>query len=155
MWHLNSTWYDPLFRGIVIYLFLFLLIKLFGKKKLSKYTPFDLILLFLTAQMILIAIMREDHGPLSTLLTVVTLITLHTMRIELTLRSSWFLKIMEGQPEVIILNGKIHKKVMKREKLSEADLFEALREHEVMKTEDIKCAILETDGKISIIKYNH
>jgi uncharacterized membrane protein YcaP (DUF421 family) len=60
-----------------------------------------------------------------------------------------------GQPEVIILNGKVHKRVLRKEKITEAELFEALREHEVMKAEDVKCAILETDGKISVIKYGN
>ena len=44
---------------------------------------------------------------------------------------------------------------MKKEKVSDAELFEALREHEIMKSEDVKCAILESDGRISVIRYAH
>ncbi len=62
-------------------------------------------------------------------------------------------KIVDGQPVVIVLNGKIFKKVMKQQKITESELFEALREHEVMNPDEVKCAILEKDGNISVIKY--
>lgn len=155
MWTLNTPWYDSAIRGVFIFLFLFFLVRLIGKKQLNKYSPFELILLIIVSEAIYTEIIGNDHSIPAVVISTSVLFGLYMLLNELTYRFAWFERLIEGQPKVIILNGKIHKRVMKREKISEADLFEAIREHEIMKSEDVKCAILEKDGKISVIKYNH
>ncbi|MGZ3789803.1 MAG: DUF421 domain-containing protein [Bacteriovorax sp.] len=155
MWQLNTPWYDPVIRAFVVYLLLFLIARLMGKKQLKKLSPFDLVLLLITGQVLQKSLIGEDQGIFEAFITIFVLIGLNMLVNELTHRFAQFEKLIVGQPEVIILNGKIHRRVMKREKISETELFEALREHEIMKCEDVKCAILETDGKISVIKYAH
>lgn len=155
MWQLSSPWYEPVIRGSVIYLFIFVVVRLIGKKKLGELAPFDLVLLLIMSESIQNAIIGDDHSITAGLICVSVLGLLNVIINNLSFRYRWFEKIIDGQPEVIILNGKIHKKVLKREKISDAELFEALREHEIMNPEDVKCAILEADGKISVIKYTH
>lgn len=155
MWHLNSPWYHLVARAVVIYLFIFQIVRLMGKKQFGKISTFDFVLIVIMSLTIQTAVMGEEHSLLAALIMVGTLAILNILMNELTYRFSWFEKLIIGRPEVVILNGKLHKRVLKKEKITEAELFEALREHEVMKTEDVKCAILEADGKISVIKYSH
>lgn len=155
MWQMTSPWYEPVIRGTVVYLFIFLVVRLLGKKKLGELSPFDLVLLIVMSAAVKNAIIGEDQSITAGLICVTVLGLLNALINNLIFHFRWFEKIIEGQPEVIILNGKIHRKVLKREKISDAELFEALREHEVMNPEDVKCAILEADGKISVIKYTH
>lgn len=155
MWQMTSPWYEPIIRGMVIYLFVFLIVRILGKKKISELAPLDLVLLLIMSESVQNAIIGEDHSLVAGMICVTVLGILNIIINDLAFRYRWIEKIVEGQPEVIILNGKIHKKVLKREKISDAELFEALREHQVMNAEDVKCAILEADGKISVIKYVH
>lgn len=155
VWHLDTPWYDPAIRGVVIYLFIFFLVRLIGKKQILKLTPFDLVLLVFMSGAIQNAIFGINQSASAALISISVLIGLKLIVNELTYHFIWFEELIEGRPKVILLNGKIHKRVMKKERVSEAELFEALREHEIMNSEDVKCAILEKDGKISVIKYHH
>jgi uncharacterized membrane protein YcaP (DUF421 family) len=155
MWQLETPWYELIIRATAIYIFLFILIRIMGKKHLGKLAPFDLIFLLIVSEALQNGLVGDDHGVPAALISVTVLIALNVFMNALTYRFQWLEKLIEGKPEIIILNGKIHKKILKKVKISEGELFEALREHEVMKPEEVKCAILETDGKISVIKYHH
>lgn len=155
MWELTSPWYEPAIRGAIIYVFVFIIVRLIGKKKLGELAPLDLVLLLIMSEAIQNSIIGDDHSITAGLICVSVLALLNVIINNLSFHFRWFEKIIEGQPKVIILNGKVHKKVLEQEKVSDAELFEALREHEIMNPEDVKCAILEADGKISVIKYGH
>lgn len=155
MWKLTVPWYDPALRGLVIYLIIFFLVRFMGKKQLAKYTPFDLILLIVVSESIQNGLSSNEHSLTGSLISITVVLGLNVVFNNLISHFSWLEKFIDGQPVVIILNGKLFKKVMKEQRISEAELFEALREHEVMNPEDVKCAILEKDGNISIIKYDH
>lgn len=153
MWQLEVPWYDPLIRGAVIYFFIFIMVRIMGKKQLAKFTPFDLVLLMIISEAIQNGLSGEDHSITGSLISVSVIIGLNILLNEVLGHFPFIEKLVDGQPIVIVLNGKIFKKVMKQQKISEAELFEALREHEVMNPDEVKCAILEKDGNISVIKY--
>lgn len=153
MWKLEVPWYDPVIRGAVIYLFIFILVRMMGKKQLAKFTPFDLVLLMIVSEAIQNGLSGEDHSITGSLISVSVIIGFNMLINETLGRFPSLERIVDGQPVVIVLNGKIFKKVMKQQKISESELFEALREHEVMNPDEVKCAILEKDGNISVIKY--
>lgn len=155
MWQMTSPWYEPVIRSFVVYFFIFLVVRIIGKKKLGEFAPFEVILLLIMGVSVQNAVIGNDHSITAGIICVAVLGSLNIIINNLTYRFRWFEKIIEGQPEVIILNGKIHRKILEKEKISDAELFEALREHEIMNAEDVKCAILEADGKISVIKYAH
>lgn len=154
MWQLNSPWHEHVLRAFIIYLFVFIFIRLIGKKQLMKCSPFDFTLILTLSYSLQYVALGNDHGLAASIITIATLLFISTLVNELTYRFVWFEKLILKQPEVIILHGKVHKRILKKERISEADLFVALREHEIMKTDDVKCAILETDGSISVFKYN-
>lgn len=155
MWQMTSPWYEPVIRSFVVYFFIFLVVRIIGKKKLGEFAPFEVILLLIMGVSVQNALIGNDHSITAGIISVAVLGSLNIIINNLTYRFRWFEKIIEGQPEVIILNGKIHRKILEKEKITDAELYEALREHEIMNAEDVKCAILEADGKISVIKYAH
>lgn len=155
MWQMTSPWYEPVIRSFVVYFFIFLVVRIIGKKKLGEFAPFEVILLLIMGVSVQNAVVGSDHSITAGIICIAVLGGLNIIINNLTYRFRWFEKIIEGQPEVIILNGKIHRKILEKEKITDAELYEALREHEIMNAEDVKCAILEADGKISVIKYAH
>jgi uncharacterized membrane protein YcaP (DUF421 family) len=157
MWTYSMPWYDPVIRGIVMYAFLFISIKVLGKKQLSKISTFEFGLIFLITFSLFAGVAGNlfSLNFLPAVISISVMLALYALMNELVARYTWFEKIIEGQPVVVILNGKIFKKVMRKQRISESELFEAMREHEIMNPEDVKCAILEKDGNISVIKYDH
>jgi len=153
LWRPHLPWYESILEAILIYILIFFIIRMMGKKQLSKLSPLELVLILIIGISICTGIISYDRNMTDRLIFIGTLISLNSILHELTFRFSWFEKIIIGQPEVIILNGRLHKRILKKGRVTETELFEAMREHEVMRTEDVKCAILEADGKISIIKY--
>ena len=71
---------------------------------------------------------------------------------RLAFRSKKMEKMIEGEPVILIHNGRIHQKNMDKEKITESELKESLRKSEVLNVDEVQYAILETDGKISVIK---
>ncbi len=155
MWHLNTPWYDPIIRAITLFVFLFIITRPFNKRALTKLMSYDFLFLIIIGINLQSMIVGSNFTYFSYLIIIITLILLKLIVSELTHHFKWLEHLVEGQPKVLVLNGKIHKRVMKKEKVSDAELFEALREHEIMKSEDVKCAILESDGRISVIRYAH
>jgi uncharacterized membrane protein YcaP (DUF421 family) len=155
MWKLEVPWYDPAIRGSAMYIFIFILVRLMGKRQLAKLTSFDLVLLITISVAIQNGLTGEDHSITAYVISVSVIITLNILLSQIIASSPILEKLIDGQPVVIILNGKIFKRVMRQQKITESELFEALREHEVMNPEEVKCAILEKDGQISVIKYAH
>lgn len=157
MWKYMMPWYDPVLRGFAMYAVLFIVSRMTGRRPLARMTSLDLGLILLTS----LTLFAGIAGQLMTLnffpafITIFSLIVPYLLMNELVSRYSWLEKIIEGQPVVVILNGKIFKRVMRKQKISESELFEAMREHEIMNPEDVKCAIVEKDGNISVIKYDH
>ena len=150
-----TPWYVLIFRGVIFYTVAFTLMRFIGKKLLIKLSPLELILIIFMAQIFQNEIIGNNLSLKSTVIIITTIICLHSTINYLVFRFKWFEKIIIGVPEVIILNGKIHTRILKKQRISESELFEAMREHEIMDIHEVKCAILEIDGKISIIKYEH
>lgn len=129
--------------------------RLVRKKQFSKFSPLDILVILIASRSIELNAIGRSSQFINSILFVVILLGLNFILSEISYRFQWVNNLVKGRPEVIMLNGKPHKKILKKLKVSEDELFEAIRNHEIMKTEDVKCAILETDGEISVIKYNH
>ncbi len=141
-------------EGIIIYS-LILASSLFVKKRpLQQMTFLDLIIILIISESMVLGILSFHQSPRSIFIMAFVLSILKIITNDLTYRFRWFKEFVSGQPQVIILNGKIHKRMLKKLKISEDEVFETLRSHAIMKSEDVKCAIFEPDGKISIIKYH-
>lgn len=155
MWTLINPWYVPALKGIFVYLLLFIIIRMIGKKKLGELQALDLVLILVMSGSLNNVTFQKDHPFQEAIISIASMGGLHLLINTLKFKFKWLEKIVYGEPVVLILNGKIHKQVLKKQKISDSELYGALRDHEVMKPEDVKCAILEVDGKISIIKYIH
>lgn len=152
---LEHSWLSIVFNACIVYSFIFLMARLVRKKQFSKFSPLDILVILIASRSIELNAIGRSSQFINSILFVVILLGLNFILSEISYRFQWVNNLVKGRPEVIMLNGKPHKKILKKLKVSEDELFEAIRNHEIMKTEDVKCAILETDGEISVIKYNH
>ena len=141
-------------RGIVIYLFILLIFRLMGKRSLSETTTFDFVLLLIISEVTQQALVGEDFSLTASAILICTLMGMDLIFTLIKDRSKLFGKITEGAPLIVVQDGKCLKKRMQKTKVDEEDILHAARLTQGLeRLEDIKYAVLEKDGSISIIPF--
>lgn len=145
--------YTIFFRTIILYLLIILGIRLMGKRQVGELEPSELVLSFLIAD--LASVPMQDLGfPLHTgVIPILTLIALSSILSVLTLRSVFFRGLLCGNPSIIIKNGVIDQKEMKRNRLTVDEMLEELRSQGHTDLNTIQYGILESNGLISVLLY--
>lgn len=151
LFKLSIPWWELVIRSVAIYLVFFAGLRIFGKRELGQFTTFDLVLVLLVANALQPAITGPDNSLTGGVIIIVVLLLIN--RAVALLRSywPWFDHLIEPPPTIVVKDGKLIKKAMQQEGLSESDVEMAVREHGVSKTEDVKLAVLEEDGSISVV----
>lgn len=152
MWGLSQPWWEFIFRGAVIYTFVFVLFRLTGKRQVGQLSPFDLVLLLLIGNAVQNSMNAGDNSITGGLILAGTLVALNVGIDRLTFRSKKVQQFIEGSPKILVHNGKINLEMLNHEKVTMRDLDLALRQEGVMDTSSVRFAILENNGQISVIK---
>lgn len=145
---------NPVLRGIAIYVFILLLFRIMGKRSLSEATTFDLVLLLIISEVTQQALVGHDYSLTGAFILIVTLTTTDLIFSLLKENFPFFGKVTEGLPLIIVNEGKPLTKRMRKSKVSEDDILEAARMYfGLEKMKDIKYAILEKSGDITIVPF--
>jgi uncharacterized membrane protein YcaP (DUF421 family) len=145
---------NPVLRGVAIYLFILFLFRIMGKRSLSEATTFDLVLLLIISEVTQQALVGHDYSLTGSFILIVTLVSTDLVFSLLKENFPLFGKVTEGLPLVIVNDGKPLSNRMKKSKVSEDDILEAARmTFGLEKMTDIKYAILEKSGDITIVPY--
>jgi uncharacterized membrane protein YcaP (DUF421 family) len=143
---------DSVIRAAAVYLFLFLIFRIAGKRSLAEVTTFDFVLILLIGEAASDVLSSDDHSFTNAAILIVTLISIDILISVLTERSHLFAKIVDSVPLILIDNGKLLEERMKKVRLDEADIMHYAREsHGLERLDQIKYAILERSGGVSII----
>ena len=135
----------------IIYLFLTLAIRIFGKKELSQLSVLDLVFVLLISNGVQNAMVGSDSSLLGGILAATTLFILNYIFKYLIFRSKRLAKLLEGEPLILVSNGKIHDKNLRKLQITFDELLESIREHGVSDIREVNLAIFEVDGNISIL----
>ena len=145
---------NPVFRGLAIYLFLLLIFRIMGKRSLSETTTFEFILLLIISEVTQQALVGKDFSITGSAILIGTLMSMDLILSRLKDSFPFFGKVTEGMPLVIVDKGAPLTKRMHKSRVDEADVLEAARLHFGLERMDqIKYAVLEKDGSISIIPF--
>lgn len=143
---------DSIIRGLAVYGFLLVVFRLAGKRTLSQATGFDLVLLLIISETTQEAMVDDDHSMTNGILLILTLLGSSVFLAALKQFFPKVEQILDGEPLIIIDNGKPLKDRMDKARVDEADIISAARLiHGLERLEQIKYAILERNGEISII----
>lgn len=145
----------PLFiRTLLVYLIVFLTMRLMGKREIGKLSVFDLVISVMIAE-IAVFVIEDIHKPLTDgLVPIAALLIIQVGTALLSLKSQTFRGLMEGRPSYLIRGGKLDREEMKRQRYSLDDLMLQLRQNKVMNVADVEFAVLETSGKLSVVEKN-
>jgi uncharacterized membrane protein YcaP (DUF421 family) len=143
---------DAIARGLAVYLFLLLVFRLAGKRALVQITTFDFVILLIISEVVEEAMIDGDHSVTNSFLLILTLVGADVLLSLLTRDRPWLSKLVSGAPLVLVEKGRPIEERMHKSRVSEDDVLAAAREMQGLERMDqIKYAVLETDGKITIV----
>jgi len=146
--------FEILLRTVVIYLVVLVGVRLSGKREVGQMTPFDLTLLLLLSNSVQNAMTGPDTSLAGGVVAASTLLILNYLIAEVSGTNRRFRRFVQGQPSLLVHDGKIIESHMAREHVSMDELHRALREHGISCIDQTALAVLEVDGSISCLKYD-
>ena len=154
MWHLSLPWWEFVLRGLIVYLFLILILRLTGKRQIGQMSPFDLVLLLVLSNAVQNSMNGGDNSVVAGLILSITLVVANWITGYITYRSKTAERLIEGIPQILLHNGKIYVRALDNAELTREELMSALRSEGFSDFKDVRSAILENDGSISVIPYH-
>src|SRR6266508_4123289 len=142
---------DIVIRAAVAFLFILLLTRIVGRRELNTLEPFDLILLVTIGDLIQQGVTQNDFSVTGLILAVGTIGTLTVLFSYLPWRFQVLRPILEGEPVILIQDGKVIEKNLKRNRLTQEEGAAEGRSQQIGSFEEVRWAVLETNGKISFI----
>jgi uncharacterized membrane protein YcaP (DUF421 family) len=143
---------DIVLRAIIIYLLVFAFTRVLGRRELSTLQPLDFILLVVIGDLIQSGVTQNDLSVTGVVVVVCTIGIMQVVLSYLGYRFRRMRPILQGEPIVLVENGQIIDRNMRRERLTFDDLAEKARLSEIGSISEVKWAVLETNGDISFIK---
>lgn len=154
MFDISVPWWELIVRGIVVYMFLIIVLRLTGKRQIGQLSPFDLVLLLILSNAVQNSMNAGDNSLVGGLITATTLIAANYIVGLITFKSKKLEEIIEGRPQVLIHDGKLFEEVMNEAKLTRHELDSTLRQSGYFKIKEVKLAILENNGRVTVQGYD-
>ena len=142
-------------RTLFFYFFIFVVYRIMGKREVGQLGIIDLIVSILIAELVVISIEDYNNNIFKSIIPIITLLILQVSLALLTLKKPKFRVFLDGNPSVIIKEGKVNYKEMINQKYNLEDLLVQLREKGYRSIEEIEYAILENNGTLSVFPYQN
>ena len=143
---------DIVIRSAVIFLFVFVLTRLVGRRELNSLEPFDLILLVVVGDLVQQGVTQNDESLTGALLAISTIGLLTVAFSYLSFRFKTLRPILNGEPIVLVENGEVIEGNLHRQRLTREEIGAEARLEGIRAIEDVRWAILETNGRISFVE---
>jgi len=143
---------DIVLRGIFIFFVLYLLMRVIGRRELSSLEPFDLILLVVLGDAVQQGLTQDDYSLTGALLAIGTIAMLQLGVSYANFRFPRLRPLLDGEPIVVVRDGKPIERNLRRERVTLDDLTSAMRQQNIAQIDDVQWAVMETSGTISFIK---
>lgn len=150
MFDLELPFWEPFARAILVYAGLLILLRLTGKRQVGELTPFDIILLLLISEGASQALHGGDRSVVGGAMLVVTLLAANWAVSKLGAHWRRFDRALEGRPCLLIRDGRVDYKLLRKESISHNELLAALRSAGCFTPHQAEYAVLESSGQISV-----
>ncbi|MBE9180704.1 DUF421 domain-containing protein [Oculatella sp. LEGE 06141] len=141
---------EKVIRSILVYTFLLAALRLGGKRELGQMNGFDLVVLLLLSNTVQNAIIGNDNSVLGGFVGAATLLGVNYMVVRLAYRYPRVLRLVEGKSTILVSNGRIIPEHLSAEVITEAELRASLRRQGFEEMTEVKAAILETNGSLTV-----
>ncbi len=152
-----NGWYNigrSVTLAFVGFLALILILRISGKRTLSKMNVFDFVFVVAVGSVFAGTITEKDTTLLEGLVALTTLVVVQAILAALTARSERFEMLLNGEPTLLLSNGKFLHRAMRKERITEEEVRAAIREQGITRVEDVDAVVIENDGELTVA-YNH
>ncbi|MCC7101189.1 MAG: DUF421 domain-containing protein [Rubrivivax sp.] len=154
MFQLSVPWWEFIVRGVVVYAFLLVFLRLTGRRNIGQYDPFDLVLLLILSNAVQNSMNAGDNSLVGGLISALTLIGCHLLISQLAWSSPRLARLLDGAPRALIRSGQIDRQAMRSERLTLDDVHAALRAAGCLNAHEVQVATIETNGQITVVLRN-
>jgi uncharacterized membrane protein YcaP (DUF421 family) len=151
MWTMGTEPVEIALRAALVYVGVLVGLRLAGKRELGQMTVFDLVVVLLIANAVQNAMTGPDFSVQGGLIAAAVLLILNRGLALIRLHSDVWGRLLEGMPTVLVQDGQFLEARLRKEGLERSQIEMAMREHGVERVQDVRLAVLETDGSISIV----
>ncbi|WII73490.1 DUF421 domain-containing protein [Bdellovibrio sp. 22V] len=152
MMQLSLPFWEIILRAVIVYFFLFLALRLTGKRQIGESSPFDFVLLLIIADGVQNSMSGGDESLPGGLITALTLFTMDHLVGIIGFKFKRVGTLLEGRPEVLIYKGQLNEDLVRRERLTRHEIEAAMRQEGCTTYEEVELAVLENNGSITIKK---
>lgn len=146
-----NPYIDITIRSVSVYFFMIIALRVFGKKQLSQLNTADVILILLISNSVQNAMVGSNTSLYGGIVAALALFVINFIFKKIMSKSDFIKNLVQDKPEILIHNGRIEFETIGRLGITNDELQEAMREHGVQYYKDVRLAIFEIDGSISII----
>jgi uncharacterized membrane protein YcaP (DUF421 family) len=143
---------DIALRALFLYAFVVFLMRVIGRRELSSLSAVDLVLLIVLGDAIQQGLTQDDYSVTGAVIAVSTIAAVQVGSSYLSFRSRRARKVLEGEPIVVVQEGKLIESNLKRERMTADEIAEEMRVQQIASFNEVQWAILETNGQISFVK---
>lgn len=141
-----------LIRTLILYVLIIAAVRIMGKRQIGELQTSELVVTLLISDIAAIPMQNSAQPLASGFIPILALVSCEIAASFFMVKNSRFRKLVTGKPQVVINNGEIDQAQMKRLRMSTEDLSEQLRQINVFSIQDVAYAIVETNGKLSVMK---
>jgi uncharacterized membrane protein YcaP (DUF421 family) len=143
---------DIVLRAAFVFFFLFVLMRVIGRRELSSLEPFDLIVLIVLGDLVQQGVTQSDNSITGVILGIGTIAALQVGVSYANFRFPRLRPLLEGEPIVVVQDGKTIERNMRRERLTIEDIAEQARLQNIGSLDEVAWAVMETSGQLSFVK---
>jgi uncharacterized membrane protein YcaP (DUF421 family) len=151
LWSIGSSWQERAVRAIIVYVFLLVLFRIFGRRELGQLTGFDIIVLLTVSNILQNAMIGSDNSVIGGIVGAAVLLAANLTLALIVFRSRRAERLVEGTPKILIHDGQLQSAQIRTELLTEQDLLSAVHREGLDSFSEVRLAIAEPNGMISII----
>jgi uncharacterized membrane protein YcaP (DUF421 family) len=141
-----------LFRTLLFYILILIIFRFMGKREIGELSLLDLVVFIMIAEMAAVGVDKTEDSIFRAITPMLFLLVIQVSLALFSLKSKKFRDIVDGQPSIIIKNGKIDEGEMRKQRYNFDDLLLQMREKNIRNIADVEFAILETSGKLSVFE---
>jgi uncharacterized membrane protein YcaP (DUF421 family) len=142
---------ETVIRITIIYLLILMGLRVLGKREFSQLSTIEVVALLMIPELVAQALVREDFSLTNAIIALSTLFTLVFLNSLLSLHSEKVSKLISGEPTILVIRGKIQEDILSKERITVEEIYNQMHKSGLENLKDVKWAILESDGKISIV----
>ncbi len=138
-------------RTFILYAAVLFAVRMMGKSELSKMSPFQMVVLFMIAELAAIPIDSTSASLINGVMAIVTLMFLQIFISWLSTKCEWFKNFITDKPSILVEKGRLNIKELKRLRITNTDLMEQLRLENCPSLSDVQYAVMESNGQLTVI----